>query len=109
MADSEPPKSLVAYIGDKRHELGSVNDIREVAIGSGLGSTIFISGEGIAPVHVRILGSGKGLKLQNCSDSTITVGAETVKPKGKMSLDLPTDIELAQNITIALIEEEIVS
>jgi len=104
--DAETPKSLVVYIGDDRRELGSLRDIREIIIGSGLGSTVFVSGEGIAAQHLKISSSGSSLKLQNCSDAAITVGGLSVKPKGKVQLDLPTEIELTQNVSVVFIEEE---
>ena len=104
--DAEVPKSLVAYIGNDRRELGSLCDIREIMFGSELGSTVFIGGEGIAAQHLKIFSSGNSLKLQNCSDAAITVGGLSVKPKGKMSLDLPAEIELTQNVSVVLIEEE---
>jgi hypothetical protein len=104
--DAEVPKSLIAYIGDDRRELGSLHDVREIIIGSGLGSTVFISGEGIAAQHLKIFSSGNTLKLQNYSDTTITVNGLSVKPRGKMKLDLPSEIELIQNVSIVLIEEE---
>ena len=100
------PTLLVALVGKDRHELGSPSEIREIVIGGGLGSTVFVSGDGIAPQHCRITRGSKGFTLQNCSDAAITTNGLSVKPKGKALLDLPAELELTSDVHVVLVEEE---
>ncbi len=100
------PTVLVALVGKDRHELGSPSEIREIVIGGGLGSTVFVSGDGIAPQHCHITRGSKGFTLQNCSDAAITTNGLSVKPKGKALLDLPAELELTSDVHVVLVEEE---
>ena len=101
----EIPMILVMYVGDDRREMGSLKDIHEIIIGSGLGSTVFISGAGIASQHLKITRSGSDLKLRNCSDAAVTVNGLSVEPKGKMVLDLPAEIEITAGVVVTVVEE----
>jgi hypothetical protein len=97
---------LVAHVGKDRHELGAPADIREIIIGGGLGSTVFVSGDGIAPQHCRITHNSKGFTVKNCSDAAMSVNGLAVKPNGKVILDLPAELELTADIHVVLVEEE---
>lgn len=101
----EIPMILVAYVGDDRRELGSLKDIREIIIGSGLGCTVFISGADIASQHLKITRSRGGFKLKNCADAAVTLNGSSVEPKGKTVLDLPAEIEITADIVVTIVEE----
>jgi hypothetical protein len=100
------PMVLTAHVGKDKHELGDPAAIREITIGSGLGSTILIDQEGIASRHCRITKGPKGYTVHNCSNSSISSGGIAVKPKGRATLDMPAEIEITDSVHVLLIEEE---
>jgi hypothetical protein len=100
------PTVLVAYVGKDRHELGSSADIREIVIGSGLGCAVYVTGDGVAPQHCRFTRNSKGFALKNSSETAITVNGLSVKSGGKVSLDLPAELELTPGVHVVLVQEE---
>jgi hypothetical protein len=98
---------LVAFVGDRREEYGNLDDIREITIGKGLGSHIFIDQPGVEDRHARIFRRRSGLWIQNTAGTVIVVGGLELPPKAKTCLVLPADIELAPGVTVSLLTEPI--
>jgi hypothetical protein len=98
-------RQLVAFIGDRREELGNLEDIQDLTIGKGLGSHIYIDGPGVEDRHARIFRRRKGLRVQNTAGAPIVINGLEVPPKAKVDLVLPSDIELAPGVTVSLLAE----
>lgn len=98
---------LVAFIGDRREELGYLEDIREITIGKGLGSHIYIDEPSVEDRHARIFRRRKHLRVQNTASMPITVGGVEIAPRGKLDLMLPADLELTPGVTVSLLTEPV--
>jgi len=98
---------LVAFVGDRREELGDLDDIQEITIGKGLGSHIFIDEPGVEDRHARVFRRRKGLRVQNTAGVPIALNGKEMPPKGKMAVVLPADLELAPGVTVNLMTEPV--
>jgi hypothetical protein len=101
------PSHIVAYIGDRRQDLGDADAALEITLGKGLGSTVYIENEGVSDTHVRIFRARKILKVQNLAAIPIVINGAELRPKAKTQLDLPADIELAPGVSVTLLTEPI--
>lgn len=101
------PSHIVAYIGDRRQDLGDADAALEITLGKGLGSTVYIDNEGVSDTHVRIFRARKILKVQNLAAIPIVINGAELRPKAKTQLDLPADIELAPGVSVTLLTEPI--
>jgi len=98
---------LVAFIGDRREELGFLDDIQDLTIGKGLGSHIYVDGPGVEDMHARIFRRRSGLWIQNTAGTIIVVGGLELPPKAKTCLVLPADVELAPGVIVSLLTEQV--
>lgn len=105
LTDDNMPFHLIAFYGDHRHDLGSLDALGEIIIGCGIGSTIYINEEAIEDKHVRIFKSRKALKIQNLAGSPIIINGLELAHRRKSILDLPADIELTNDVTITVLSE----
>jgi hypothetical protein len=98
---------LVAFVGDRREELGNLEDIQEITIGKGLGCNLYIDEPGVEDRHARIWRRRQGLRVQNTAGVPLVVNGVPVLPKVKADLVLPADVELAPGVTVSLLTEAI--
>ncbi|MFC1675798.1 hypothetical protein ACFL3G_01895 [Planctomycetota bacterium] len=107
--DDNMPFHLIAFYGDHKYDLGSLDALGEILIGSGLGSTIYIDDETVEDKHVRIFKSRRELKIQNLACSPIIINGLELTHRRKSVLDLPVDIELVNEVTITVLSEPLES
>jgi len=98
---------IVAYVGDRRQDLGDADTVTEITIGRGLSSTVYIDDESVRDTHLRIFKARKTLKAQNLANAPVMINGTELRPKAKMQLALPADIELAPGLSITLLTEPI--
>jgi hypothetical protein len=98
---------LVAFVGDRREELGNLEDIQEITIGKGLGCNLYIDEPGVEDRHARIWRRRQGLRVQNTAGVPLVLNGAPVLPKVKADLVLPADMELAPGVTVSLLTEAI--
>jgi hypothetical protein len=105
--DDNIPSHLIAFYGDHRYDLGPLDALGEILIGSGLGSTIYIDNETVEDKHVRIFKSRRELKIQNLACSPIIINGLELTHRRKSILDLPVDIELTSDATVTVLSEPV--
>ncbi len=105
--DDNIPSHLVAFYGDHRHDLGSLDALGEILIGRGIGSTIYIDNETVEDKHIRIFKSRRELKIQNLACSPIIINGLELTSRRKSILNLPVDIELTSDVTVTVLSEPV--
>jgi hypothetical protein len=96
---------LIALVFDQRYDLGASDEISEITIGKGIGSTIYIDNETVEDKHLRIFRNRNGLKVQNLAPFPVTVNGIELTPRRKTILDLPADIQLTPEVTVTILSE----
>jgi hypothetical protein len=98
---------IVAYVGDQRQVLGEADTVTEITIGRDLSSTVYIEDECVSDTHLRIFKARETFKAQNLANGPVTINGTELRPKAKMQLALPADIELVPGLSVTLLTEPI--
>ena len=105
--DDNMPSHLIVFYRDQRYDLGSLDALGEIFIGSGIGSTIYIDNETVEDKHIRIFNSRRELKIQNLAGLPIIINGLELTHRRKSILDLPVDIELTSDVTVTVLSEPV--
>jgi hypothetical protein len=95
-------QELFAYVNDREVALGLLSEIRRLDIGTNPRATIVITGAHILPRHVLLRRDGDMFRLRNLSRTPRSANGVVVGPRRRARVVLPLDLELAENIKVAL-------
>ncbi|HBG25845.1 MAG: hypothetical protein A2Y10_08320 [Planctomycetes bacterium GWF2_41_51] len=98
---------LKATAGEQDFDLGPMDMVSELTIGSDPGCSLHIENEELPAQQARIYKSGKGFKIENIDISPITVNGEILNSGKKLNLNFPADIELTSGLMVNLFVESI--
>ena len=103
--DEGQQNHLIAFVFERRYDLGPLDALGEITVGKGVGSTIYIDNEKVKDRHLRIFKSRNDLKAQNLASFPVAVNGVELLPRRKTILELPADIQLTSDVTITFIAE----
>jgi hypothetical protein len=96
------PSNLKAIIGEQDIDLGDIDLISELTLGSDPGCGIFIDDDQVSPQQARIFRTRKYFKLQNLAPEPLFVNGQEVKNKKKVALEFPADVQLPNGTILNL-------
>jgi hypothetical protein len=99
---SVPPAMLTAKVQDRTYNLGRLEQMRQVHIGSGPNNSVRIDSKTVSPRHLRLYTRRSSLMLKNIGASAVTIQGKAVRPRSSCRLILPTVIQFDTNTSIAL-------
>jgi len=94
--------TLIAKLNGRTYNLGRLDYINKIHIGSGPKNTIRISDKSINDRLIAIYRKGNGLILKNIGTSAVAVNGIQTKPKAKQKLILPSAIKFNDRVMLNL-------
>jgi hypothetical protein len=101
-AKPRPPQVLIAQFNGHTYQLGQAGRVHRLHIGSGRGNGIRIQDSTVAPRHLQLRKTRRGLMLRNLARTPVLVNQQELKPRRRQPLVLPATVRLSDRITVSL-------
>jgi len=96
------PEVLLAATNGQSFMLGALNTFRAIHIGARQDNVIRLADPAVAPRHLRLFASRRGLMLKNLATTPVIVNGSKLRPRRKMPLILPAAVKLGEKATLNL-------
>lgn len=96
------PEVLLAATNGQTFRLGAINTLRAIHVGARQDNVIRLSDPAVAPRHLRLFVSRRGLMLKNLATTPVIVNGSKLRPRRKMPLILPAAVKLGEKATLNL-------
>jgi hypothetical protein len=101
-AKPRTPQILLAQVADRIYQLGQLSRVHRLHVGSGHDNGIRIPDSTIAPRHLQLRKTRRGLVLRNLAKTPIFINQEELRPRRWQPLVLPATVRLSDKITLSL-------
>jgi hypothetical protein len=96
------PEVLLAQVNGQTYRLGAVNGLRPIHVGARQDNVIRLTDPAIAPRHLRLFSSRRGLMVRNLARTPVLVNGSELRPRRKVQLALPAAVKLGEKATLDL-------